>query len=130
MNGEDPLAARLSHDLATVRRIAAIDARAREALDDSLLRRIVILACDDPDARTRLLSAAFRNHMHWSQFIGGNVVISPPFRCSDTSSPGCVRSNQPPTTAASESPLASASKATTRPSPGRTLPKAFGHTSY
>lgn len=29
--------------------------------------------------RTRLLSAAFRNHMHWSQFIGGDVVISPPF---------------------------------------------------
>jgi len=29
--------------------------------------------------RTRLLSAAFRNHMHWSEFIGGNVVISPPF---------------------------------------------------
>lgn len=29
--------------------------------------------------RTRLLSAAFRNHMHWSQFVGGNVVVSPPF---------------------------------------------------
>jgi transaldolase len=29
--------------------------------------------------RTRLLSAAFRNHMHWSQFIGGDVAISPPF---------------------------------------------------
>ena len=29
--------------------------------------------------RPRLLSAAFRNHLHWSQFIGGNVVISPPF---------------------------------------------------
>jgi transaldolase len=29
--------------------------------------------------RTRLLSAAFRNHMHWSQFVGGDVVISPPF---------------------------------------------------
>src|SRR6516225_1043782 len=28
--------------------------------------------------RIRLLSAAFRNHMHWSEFIGGNVVISPP----------------------------------------------------
>jgi len=28
--------------------------------------------------RIRLLSAAFRNHMHWSQFIGGDVVISPP----------------------------------------------------
>jgi transaldolase len=29
--------------------------------------------------RTRLLSAAFRNHMHWSQLIGGEIVISPPF---------------------------------------------------
>jgi transaldolase len=28
--------------------------------------------------RLRLLSAAFRNHMHWSEFIGGAVVISPP----------------------------------------------------
>jgi transaldolase len=29
--------------------------------------------------RIRLLSAAFRNHMHWSQLIGGDVVISPPY---------------------------------------------------
>lgn len=29
--------------------------------------------------RTRLLSASFRNHMHWSQLVGGDVVISPPF---------------------------------------------------
>ncbi len=29
--------------------------------------------------RLRLLSAAFRNHLHWSQLIGGDVVISPPF---------------------------------------------------
>jgi len=29
--------------------------------------------------RLRLLSAAFRNHMHWSEMIGGNVVISPPY---------------------------------------------------
>jgi transaldolase len=29
--------------------------------------------------RVRLLSAAFRNHMHWSEFIGGDVVISPPW---------------------------------------------------
>jgi transaldolase len=28
--------------------------------------------------RLRLLSAAFRNHMHWSEFVGGDVVISPP----------------------------------------------------
>ena len=28
--------------------------------------------------RIRLLSAAFRNHMHWSEFIGGDVIISPP----------------------------------------------------
>lgn len=30
--------------------------------------------------RIRLLSAAFRNHMHWSEFIGGKVVISPPHK--------------------------------------------------
>jgi transaldolase len=29
--------------------------------------------------RIRLLSAAFRNPMHWSEFIGGDVVISPPY---------------------------------------------------
>lgn len=29
--------------------------------------------------RTRLLSAAFRNHMHWSELVGGDVVISPPW---------------------------------------------------
>ena len=30
--------------------------------------------------RIRLLSAAFRNHMHWSEMIGGDVVISPPYK--------------------------------------------------
>ncbi len=30
--------------------------------------------------RLRLLSAAFRHHLHWSEFIGGNVVISPPYK--------------------------------------------------
>lgn len=30
--------------------------------------------------RLRLLSAAYRNHMHWSEFIGGNVVVSIPFK--------------------------------------------------
>jgi transaldolase len=29
--------------------------------------------------RIRLLSAAFRNHMHWSELMGGDVVISPPY---------------------------------------------------
>lgn len=29
--------------------------------------------------RARLLSAAFRNTLHWSEFVGGDVVISPPF---------------------------------------------------
>jgi len=29
--------------------------------------------------RVRLLSAAFRNHMHWSELIGGDIVISPPY---------------------------------------------------
>jgi transaldolase len=30
--------------------------------------------------RLRLLSAAFRNDMHWSELIGGDVVISPPHK--------------------------------------------------
>jgi transaldolase len=29
--------------------------------------------------RLRLLSAAMRNHLHWSEFIGGDVVISPSY---------------------------------------------------
>jgi transaldolase len=29
--------------------------------------------------RIRLLSAAFRNHMHWSELIGGDVIVSPPY---------------------------------------------------
>ncbi len=29
--------------------------------------------------RTRLLSAAFRSHLHWSEIIGGDCVISPPY---------------------------------------------------
>jgi transaldolase len=29
--------------------------------------------------RLPLLSAAFRNHLHWSEFVGGKVVISPPY---------------------------------------------------
>jgi transaldolase len=29
--------------------------------------------------RIRLLSAAFRNHLHWSECIGGDVVVSPPY---------------------------------------------------
>jgi len=45
----------------------------------------------DRKYRIRLLSAAFRNHMQWSEFIGGDVVISPPhkwqvrFNASDVS---------------------------------------------
>ena len=30
--------------------------------------------------RARMLSAAFRNVMHWSEFVGGDVVVSPPFQ--------------------------------------------------
>jgi transaldolase len=30
--------------------------------------------------RLRLLAAAFRNHLHWSELIGGDVVISPPYK--------------------------------------------------
>lgn len=34
--------------------------------------------------RSRLLSAAFRNQLQWSEFIGGDVVISPPFAWQET----------------------------------------------
>lgn len=30
--------------------------------------------------RSRLLSAAFRNVYHWGAFVGGDVVVSPPFK--------------------------------------------------
>ncbi len=30
--------------------------------------------------RTRLLAAAYRNHLHWSEFIGGNVVLTIPYK--------------------------------------------------
>ena len=33
----------------------------------------------DRGYRIRLLSAAFRNHMHWSELMGGDIVISPPY---------------------------------------------------
>lgn len=29
--------------------------------------------------RTRLLSAAYRSHLHWSQFIGGDVILTIPY---------------------------------------------------
>ncbi|MFC6354511.1 transaldolase family protein [Luethyella okanaganae] len=29
--------------------------------------------------RTRILSAAFRNHLQWSELVGGDLVVSPPF---------------------------------------------------
>ena len=29
--------------------------------------------------RLRLLSAAFRNHMHWSELVGADAVVSPPY---------------------------------------------------
>jgi transaldolase len=55
--------------------------------------------------RLRLLSAAFRNHMHWSELIGGDVVISPPckwqrrFNASDVAGgrpyPSSSRSKDP-----------------------------------
>ena len=49
--------------------------------------------------RIRLLSAAFRNHMHWSEFIGGDVVISPPYswqvRCNASDVEVRNRINEP-----------------------------------
>jgi transaldolase len=30
--------------------------------------------------RSRLLAAAYRNHLHWSEFIGGDVVLTIPYK--------------------------------------------------
>ncbi|MGZ4334467.1 MAG: transaldolase family protein, partial [Gaiellaceae bacterium] len=30
--------------------------------------------------RTRLLAAAYRNHLHWSQLIGGDIVLTIPYK--------------------------------------------------
>jgi transaldolase len=30
--------------------------------------------------RTRLLAAAYRNHLHWSQLIGGDIVLTMPYK--------------------------------------------------
>lgn len=49
--------------------------------------------------RTRLLAAAFRNHLHWSELIGGDVVISPPFawqvKANDSGISGEARMHKP-----------------------------------
>ena len=49
--------------------------------------------------RLRLLSAAFRNHLHWSELIGGDVVISPPYswiqRLDTSGIPGTPRMDRP-----------------------------------
>jgi transaldolase len=29
--------------------------------------------------RSRILSAAFRNHLQWAELVGGDLVVSPPF---------------------------------------------------
>lgn len=58
----------------------------------------------DRGYRIRLLSAAFRNHMHWSEFIGGDVVISPPhlwqkrFNASDVAVESRIERPVPPAT--------------------------------
>src|ERR1700686_4168027 len=41
--------------------------------------------------RVRLLSAAFRNHMHWSEMIGGDVGISPPYSWQGRFNQGEIR---------------------------------------
>ncbi|MDR2347723.1 MAG: hypothetical protein LBD90_03695, partial [Bifidobacteriaceae bacterium] len=62
-------------------------ARDRIALDPGYLEWAGVAACKRAYAafqelglRARLLSAAFRNIMHLTEFVGGNVVVSPPFK--------------------------------------------------
>jgi transaldolase len=44
----------------------------------AVFKKTYSLFCDR-GYRIRLLSAAFRNHMHWSELIGGDLVVSPPY---------------------------------------------------
>jgi transaldolase len=41
--------------------------------------------------RIRLLSAAFRNHMHWSEFIGADAVVSPTYAWQQRLNAGDVK---------------------------------------
>jgi transaldolase len=36
--------------------------------------------CKARGYRTRLLAAAYRNHLHWSQLIGGDIVLTIPYK--------------------------------------------------
>lgn len=49
--------------------------------------------------RSRILSAAFRSSLHWSELVGGDLVISPPFdwqaRINENALPGDSRIDAP-----------------------------------
>ena len=82
--------------------------------------------------RTRLLAAAYRNHLHWSQLIGGDIVLTIPYKWQRSVQrvrhrgraalrrPGARRRSSPssrrscPTSGAPTSPTASRSTSSTR----------------
>lgn len=49
--------------------------------------------------RSRILSAAFRNHLQWSELVGGDLVVSPPFdwqvRINENALPVSARIDEP-----------------------------------
>jgi transaldolase len=57
---------------------AVLDPRCFEWAGVAVFKRAYALY-QERGYRTRLLSAAFRNHRHWSELVGGDIVISPPF---------------------------------------------------
>ena len=60
--------------------------------------------------RSRILSAAFRNHLQWSELVGGDLVISPPFdwqaRINENALPVSSRIDEPVPTEHMEALLA------------------------
>ena len=62
----------------TARDAVIVDPGILEWAGVAVFKRAYRLFCERR-FRTRLLSAAFRNHMQWSELVGGDVVISPPF---------------------------------------------------
>jgi very-short-patch-repair endonuclease len=58
---------------------AALNQLARTGVVPILLADDALLHEVDEDTRTRLLAAAYRHHMHWSELIGGDLSMTIPY---------------------------------------------------
>lgn len=70
--GDLPLARRLDHPAASVRRIAALDAMSMPSLDDDSVQHLIGAACAEVDARTRVLLARAVERHAPGRALGGD----------------------------------------------------------